>query len=230
MRTLSYERLVAGATEAGAEIGGLVEAAPAGTVRSCPDWSGSDLLAHVTGFALWVTELLTGTTEPTGPPPAPEPTGTRREWEGALARLGTVLRGTDPERPAWNWSTHPNTASFWLRRCAHELAVHRWDAATLTGEPAPVPAEQARDGIEEYFDVFVTTALDTGSVAPAEETIILEPWDGRDAITRDLPHPGPVTRLRGSTSDLFLGLWHRVPPVRLFVDGDRALVENWPHV
>lgn len=118
-----------------------------------------------------------------------------------------------------------------LRRSAHELAVHRWDAATTTASsPESVPADLARDGIEEYFDSFVATALATGAAPPTEATIALHLRDHDVTISEHLPHPGPITTLRGSSSQLLLAMWHRIEPIHLFVAGDRSLIENWPRI
>lgn len=128
-----------------------------------------------------------------------------------------------------NWSIAPDTAAFWRRRAAHELAVHRWDAETAH-TPSPIATDLARDGIAEYFEVFVATGLAAGFVPPAAATVVLEPTDRDERIERHLPHAGPETVLRGTTSDLLLALWHRRDPLALHVSGDRALLERWPHI
>ena len=69
--------------------------------------------------------------------------------------------------------------------------MHRWDAATLVAGPAePIPAPVAVDGIAEFFDEFVATALARGLVPPAARTLALE-------ISRPRPAAGvPAARPR----------------------------------
>jgi uncharacterized protein (TIGR03083 family) len=215
----------------GAAIGRCCRRHPDGTVPTCPDWTGADLLAHLTSFAVWVGDLHAARTGLGDPLPVVDPASAARDWDTTLERLIAVLRGADPHDPLPNWSTGPQLAAFWLRRAAQDVAIHRYDAALLeTSTPAPVPTDIAQDGINEYLDVFVTTALATGAAPPTEATLALEVTDLAHTITQDLPHPGPVTTLRGTASELLLALWHRHDPLRLFVDGDRALVAAWPHI
>jgi MDMPI C-terminal domain len=77
--------------------------------------------------------------------------------------------------------------------------------------------------------VFVATGLAAGVVPHAAATLVLEPTDLDERIEQHLPDPGPETVLRGTTSDLLLALWHRRDPVSLYVGGDEALLERWPH-
>lgn len=231
MQIVDHERLFNGIIAEGAEIGRLCRSAPDTHVRSCPAWTGADLLAHLTGFALWLPDVFAGTTSMWTPLPTVNHADALKEWDEALDGLVRTLRQTDLDAPVPNWSICPDTAEFWLRRSAHEFAVHRWDAATTADSPpAAVPADLARDGIEEYFDSFVATALATGAAPAAEATIALQLRDHDVTRSKHLPHPGPTTTLRGSSSEILLAMWHRIDPIELFVDGDRSLIENWPHI
>ncbi|WP_233626950.1 MULTISPECIES: maleylpyruvate isomerase family mycothiol-dependent enzyme [unclassified Saccharopolyspora] len=215
----------------GAEIGRLCRLHPAQTVPSCPDWTGADLLAHLTGFTRWLRGLYDGKGDIAAPVPVIDPGACTLEWDRTLEELLSLLRGTDPQAAVPNWSIGPQTAKFWLRRCAQDVAIHRWDAARLISRsPDPVPADIALDGVDEYLHVFIGTALAGGATPEAEATIVLEMTDLDRHVRRDLPRPGPVTTLRGAASDLLLGLWHRRDPLGLFVSGDRELVAAWPRI
>jgi MDMPI C-terminal domain len=107
--------------------------------------------------------------------------------------------------------------------------VHRWDAETAH-TPTLTPIDLARDGIAEFFDVFVATGLAAGTVQPTAATLVLEPTDLDERIEQHLPDPGPETVLHGTTSNLLLALWHRRDPVSLHVGGDRAQLKRWPHI
>jgi len=91
-----------------------------------------------------------------------------RTYDADLGRFVAALGALDPETPVPNWAASAQTAAFWQRRAVHELAVHRWDAATIgvgpTGTVAPMPVapDVADDGIAEFFDVFVATGIAFG--------------------------------------------------------------------
>lgn len=219
----------------GAAIGLLCRQHPDRTVPSCPEWTGADLMAHLTSFTTWLRALFAGTPLE-GPLPQVEPHDAVRDWDETLDHLVALLRDTDPSSDVPNWSTGQQTAAFWLRRTAQDVAIHRWDAARLvTDAPDPVPADVARDGVGEYLDVFVTTAFAMGhapdnTAHDNSATVELEMTDFDHTVRRDLPSPGPITTLRGTASDLLLGLWHRLEPRELVVGGDAALMATWPHI
>jgi uncharacterized protein (TIGR03083 family) len=215
----------------GRRIGELARAAPAERVESCPLWTGRDLLAHVSGFARLVGALIDAAGGE--PPPAPEvdPAEAASTYDRGLARLVERLGGTPPDAPVWNWSVAPRVAGFWTRRAVHELAVHHWDAETIGGgHPAPIATDVAEDGIAEFFEVFVATGLAAGMVPPAPTTLALELTDSGKRVEHQLAGPGPVTTMRGSTSDVLLALWRRLDPLSLRVDGDRRVLEAWPTI
>ncbi len=212
----------------------LAVAARAGrdaTVRSCPDWTGADLLAHTTGFARYVPGLFDGSIPLTVPVPPVAPDEADRTWDADLAALLSLLHDTPADTPVPNWSVLPDTAAFWVRRAAQEFTVHRWDAQTTgTGNPDPVPAQIARDGIAEYFEAFTATAFAAGRAPRSRATLVLELTDTGERTEHHLPDPGPETVLRGTASDLLLALWHRRDLMTHHVDGDRAVLERWPRV
>lgn len=229
--SLSTDRFLESIASDGAEIGRLCRSHPARAIPTCPEWTGADLLAHLTAFSEWLRNLWAGSGAVASPLPVVESEEAARNWDRTLTDLLALLRETDPRAPMPNWSSGPQTAAFWLRRCAQDVAIHRWDAARLTEQdPDPVPADIALDGIDEYLHIFITTAFATGSAPEGHDTLRLEITDLGHAAQRDLPHPGPVTVLRGSASDLLLGLWHRRDPLELFADGNRQLIAQWPHI
>jgi Mycothiol maleylpyruvate isomerase N-terminal domain len=71
----------------GRRIAEAVRADPAGRVTSCPDWSGADLLAHVTGFARLLTDLVAGHAGRDTPFPKVPPDEAARTYDSDLARL-----------------------------------------------------------------------------------------------------------------------------------------------
>jgi uncharacterized protein (TIGR03083 family) len=212
-------------------IAAAVRVDPDGRVVSCPDWSGADLLAHVSGFARLVTDLCAGRADGDTEFPRVPVDEAARTYEADLDRFVATLRALPPDAPVPNWAAAPQTAAFWQRRAVHELAVHRWDAETIGGgDPAPVEPEVADDGIAEFFDVFVATGFAFGFVPPAQTTLVLEATDTGARWVQHLPDPGPVTTVRGTASDLLLAVWRRRDPLAHDVDGPRAVLEQWPSI
>jgi uncharacterized protein (TIGR03083 family) len=212
----------------GSRLRAAVRVDPDGRVASCPDWSGADLLAHVSGFARYLTDLFAGQGgRDTFPKVSPDEAA--RTYDADLARLVATLR-TAPDTPVPNWAVAPKTAAFWQRRAVHELAVHRWDAGTIAGGPAAVDRDVAVDGIAEFFEVFVATGLAMGMVQPAHATLLLEVTDCGIRREEHLPDAGPVTTLRGAASELFLALWKRHDLLAHHVDGPREILEQWPSI
>jgi uncharacterized protein (TIGR03083 family) len=212
-------------------IAAVTRAAPDRQVPSCPDWTGRDLLAHVSRF----TRLLPALLEAGGAQPDSLPDLTVEEaaadYDENLQRMIATMRATPPDAPAFTWSVAAPVAGFWSRRAVHELAVHRWDADTITtAEPAPVPTEVAVDGIAEFFEVFVRTGLAAGMVPPAAVTLVLEITDTGQRQEHPLPEPGPQTTLRGTASDLLLAVWRRHDPLAHHADGDPTVLAAWPSI
>jgi hypothetical protein len=161
------------------------------------------------------------------------------EWlaEGAND-LMDVLGQTDldTQRPSW---TGPQPGHWWLRRVCHEAAMHRWDAYAPSGRPEPIDADQARDGVEEVFEVFVPHRMQFDSLAGSGETIHLHATDIEDGEWRlelladelrwERAHAKCDVAARGPVSDLLLLLWSRIPPSELETFGDTALLDRWQH-
>ena len=215
----------------GHELGRLCRERPDAVVRSCPDWTAAELLAHASGFCRTLRELFAGGRDAREPAVEVRRDEALTSWDDDLAALLRLLATTDPATPVVNWSVRADDAAYWYRRAAHEFAIHRWDAATTAdGEPAPVPADLARDGIEEFFEAFVATALTYGRIPPKDATMVLELTDRDETLRHDLPRPGAETVLRGTASDVVLALWHRHDLLSLHVGGDPAVLRTWPHI
>src|SRR5690606_26574040 len=106
------------------------------------------------------------------------------------ARLVEVGGATPPDAAVW---TFPGmgVASFWFRRQAHEVALHRVDADLAAGEPAPaLDPELARDGLDELFDVIVAFRLRERLIGSGE-TVHLHRTDGDGEWLVRLTPDGP---------------------------------------
>jgi uncharacterized protein (TIGR03083 family) len=216
----------------------LVEAAAgnfAAQVPGCPGWSVRDLVAHtgeVHRFWCQVVERRLqdpGESEPIHVPSDDELPVWFREGAG---QLGTVLSSIDGSIGVWTWSRQKD-AAFVKRRMAQETAVHSWDAQSATAKAEPIEADLARDGVDEFFDVFMP--VEEARLTGNGETIHLHRTDGDgewivtlgDRITVARGHRKADTAVRGSGSDLLLMLWRRVPPSQLEVLGQPANLERF---
>ncbi|SDC10553.1 maleylpyruvate isomerase family mycothiol-dependent enzyme [Actinokineospora iranica] len=165
---------------------GAAEDAP--WVPSCPDWTVSDLVAHLGWVHRYVTHLVRERiiepvdpagadfldlpadragwpTPERGPSRGPIPAGLI-EWfaEGAAA-LTDLFRDRDPAERVWTWAGE-REVGFWARMQTIEAAVHHWDAANALGVAKPVDTELAEDAIDHAFAVMVAARRTRGKAEP----------------------------------------------------------------
>ncbi|HEX4018796.1 MAG TPA: maleylpyruvate isomerase N-terminal domain-containing protein [Frankiaceae bacterium] len=209
-----------------------VGAAPDAAVPSCPGWDNLTLVRHI-GRIWHYASRQARTTEPLDASGAPEDGEDSLVWAAdGLTALLLTLTETGPEAPAWNWArSEPDTAAFWYRRMAQETAVHCWDADSATGDPAPVTAWLAADGIDEVMTMWLPRrrgqakeditgtvhlhAADPSEGHPSEWFVELGP---RGKVTCRYAHEKGDAVLRGASSDILLRLWKRPSGVEEFGD------------
>ncbi|MDG4773185.1 maleylpyruvate isomerase N-terminal domain-containing protein [Solwaraspora sp. WMMD792] len=214
-------------------------------VPSCPDWTVVDLVHHLGIVYMWVRETVSrGVADPREerPPAAAKPDGAEAVgwWQQEYDALVTLLDGLDPELPAWNWAPQAKKVGFWVRRVAHETAVHRWDAQTAVVGVEPVEAKLAVDGISEVLDTWLPAGRRRNhqpayGVTHLVATDADQEWyvrlrgEGMALLDTDtiLDSDDHHTRTlaTGTASDLLLGLWGRVQFDVLDVSGDAALLD-----
>ena len=190
------------------------------------------LAAHVGGLWHWASRQLRQTA-PVDRPERPAAGDGALDWvEGGLSALLGVVRETDPQATAWNWTrSEPQTAAFWVRRMTQETAMHRWDAQDAAGEPDPIVSWLAADGVEEVMTMWLPArrgrskedvtgtahlhATDVGADQPSEWFLQLGP---AGAMNYQHVHRKGDAALRGSASDILLRLWERRSQVGQFGD------------
>jgi uncharacterized protein (TIGR03083 family) len=225
----------------------LVQAPPDTRVPGCPDWSLSELGAHAGDFAAFYSHLVCDTTGAARPPwPNTWRHGAAAPLDGRPAAayfhdraqfLLSLLRTTAPDAEVRTWNAEDQTAHFVARRAAHELAVHRVDAQLAVGEPHPIDAEVAADGIEEIFtmldklDLFEPGGQDTprGRLQLVPDDVTRQ-WTilmagratevRREATAADL-------ELAGTACDLELLLYGRPTLGTVGRTGDHAVLDAW---
>jgi len=211
-------------------------------VPSCPDWTVDDLLRHVGIVQRWATgQVAERGTERVWNDDVDKPTehDALLDWvrEGS-AGLVAVLRATPPDTAMW---TFPGMgeASFWSRRQAHEIALHRVDVQLAEGGGGrtvePIETTLAADGIDEFLDAVVPNRLRDRMVGNGE-TFHFHRTDGDGEWLVRLTPAGPEIEhahakgdlaVRGGASDLLLVLRNRGGLDGVEVFGDAALLDRW---
>lgn len=207
-------------------------------VPSCPLWTITDLLGHIGRIHRWVAKIIEDRATDRGKhwsESAPPPPDELIDWFAAgVPMLADALTSAGPAAEMWTW-TSDHSAAFWARRQAVETAVHRVDAQLARGEFDPVETALAVDGIDELFDL-IAFWPSADRVRGEGETLHFHCTDADgEWLVRLHPDRVDVTRehakgdvaARGAASDLLLFVYGRVPPERLEVFGDAALLTRW---
>ncbi len=200
---------------AGARIAEIGASHPDVEVPRYEGHSVTDLLRH-TGQIHRRTTRVVKERLTERPEPEPAPDGDVPAWftDGMLEMVAT-LEEADPVMSCWGFGPRP-TVAFWTRRMAIETDVHRWDAESAAGKPAPFPDEVALDAIDELQVMslpwtrlteprrpgpIVTFAPDGAS----DSWTIVENEDGYSIV------PGALAEatVRGAPSDVLLALFGR---------------------
>ncbi len=194
----------------------------AARVPGCPGWTLADLVWHLSEVQhFWTWVVRTRASDPSAysePPRRPDD-----ELLGFLtaqsAELELVLDGADPAERVWTWAPQQDVACV-LRRQTIEATVHTVDAEQVLGNEHPIPADVGLDGLDEWLEVMVPSALPDGPPASAHPVVL----HAVDADVERTLFPGsrpfPIAALTGNAGDLLLAVWRRVPLEVLTVDGD----------
>jgi uncharacterized protein (TIGR03083 family) len=222
----------------------VAQAGAGAEVPSCPGWTGADLVEHLTSELRWVRETTArGVTDrPEQIEVAPRP-----EWEVALDGLRRELTGTietlealDADLPAWNWAPQAKKASFWQRRMAHEISVHRWDAESAAGRATPIETKLAADGVNEVLDTWLPAGRGTDGAGLTGVVGLVATDGGHEFFVRERPDGGvalldtgtlldtePHERVvaTGPASDILLVLYGRLDADVLEISGEARLLD-----
>ena len=211
-------------------------------VPTCPEWTVTNLVEHLSGVHRWVTMIFETKAESMPNreevPHPPEGTDWLEWFEAGVPGLLAVLEQAGPDFRTWNWlSGGPVDSSFWPRRMAHEVIIHRADAESAAGRVSVVDSpEMAADGIDEYLgflDMRRLRAPEGLGVAgtfhfhttdtPGEWLVEITP----DAVSVRREHLKAPAAVRGPAGPLELFLYNRGPADGLEILGDAALVDAW---
>jgi uncharacterized protein (TIGR03083 family) len=198
-------------------------------VPDCPGWRLTDLGRHLAEVHSWARGIVT--TGERGEPDdiTADPLALAVDYRDQAARLLETLRSTDPDKPVWTMGPPPRTASFWVRRQAHETAMHLGDARRALGLDAPMSTELAADGVDEVATVFFPRQVRLERIPPLAHGLRLVLTDVPGAaytLAGDGTEPDApvVATVSGTAYDVLHALWHRGGIERLEVDGDGIAV------
>jgi uncharacterized protein (TIGR03083 family) len=130
---------------------------------TCPDWSASDLLRHLTSVHYFWAGVLSRNarteadiagveqSKPVRPSATPDLLALR---ERATAALCNQLESLDDAEPRWSWWPPEQTVGFTRRMQTHEATMHRVDAELAAGRTVSAIAPHvAADAVDHAVDV-----------------------------------------------------------------------------
>ncbi len=194
-------------------------------VGACPGWDVAELATHLGRVHRWATAALSSS-DPVGFPPGPASEDVRPWVERGAADLLAELAARDPAQPCWSFAA-PHTVGFWVRRQAHESAMHRWDAETALGRPASIDAGLAGDGVAEVVEMMYPRQVSLGRQAALHPALVLRARSHEWVVGGD----GPRAVLAADPGELLLLLWKRRTLEEVLagggrLEGDRSAAET----
>jgi uncharacterized protein (TIGR03083 family) len=225
------------------------------TVPTCPEWTLALLVHHIGGNLRSVEKAVrTRTTPDVADEQVPEAAGPESDNTTALdawladaaTTFADTLRGAGPEGRARVFGFQGGTA-FWARRAAHDLVIHRADAAATLGADYAVAPEMAADAIDELLQLvsdpqLADSAPRFADLRGSSKSIHLHATDvepelgaewlielGTDGFSWRRGHEKGTVVLRGPLVDVLRVFYRRLPAdsERVEVLGEAALLHFW---
>lgn len=191
-------------------------------VPTCPGWTVTDLLGHLWVIQTWVQSILRARemqpTQDAGPSPV-------ADFIDGIPDFLTAMRAITADEPCWNFGPEPRRAGWWIRRQAHEHAIHRVDLEAALGTTPTFEAAFAADGVDEVLSVFYPRQVRLARIGPIAETIRIVAADTGDEWA--LGDGDPVASVTADAYALYLGVWKRSDLAAVArIDGDAAAVRR----
>lgn len=175
------------------------------SVPACPGWTLDALFGHLGSIERWAVEVVrAGKYVPEPAPPAEE----AATWflDGAPEFLATMT-SLDPAAPCWSFGPPPHQAGFWLRRQAHEHAIHLVDAHQASGMADPEFAEDfLLDGIDEALTMFAPRQLRLKRMANPGKAVTFRIPGG---TAWNFGNGDTAASITAAPQKMYLGLWGR---------------------
>ena len=237
----------------GARLAAMPADAIHAPVPAVEGWKLEDVVRHTGKVHRWVTAVLglaadADIGDAAGPASLPHGAEALTAYASSLDALLAAFARRDPVDPIPTFAGYADVA-WWARRQAHEVSVHRIDAADAVHAaggpvPAPLAVDGAADGIDEWARFFLAVRWNQrfgpfpadldGRTVHIHGTDDPPPPDGAEWLLRfgdgtvevDAAHAKGDVALRGSTQSLFLTLWRRRPLADLDAFGDGAFADR----
>lgn len=213
-------------------------------IAGCPGWNLGDLAIHMVDVQRWATHIVRTRQVGEHGVSSPAPAAAASALRASSEEIVQALAAADPQEPCWNFTGAPQVMSFWFRRQAAEVAVHRWDAeAAVSSSPTPIEAELAAHTIDEFVHLILQRTIERDNIdvskitsdvhvhctglddidAPGEWTF--EIIDGALVVTDE--HRKSAVALRGPASNLALALYGRMGRDDVEVFGSAESLDQW---
>ena len=161
------DRFSAGLRACTAELARIIDGDLDRPVPTCPGWTFRQLATHLGRGHRWAAQIVA--TRATAPVPVrevadgklPEDPVRHAPWLNAGADQVIEAVAAAGSELVWTM-TGMRPASFWLRRRAHEAAVHLADAQLAAGRDVDLASDLAADGVDEWLGL-----LAAGAAGPA---------------------------------------------------------------
>ncbi|TQF65589.1 hypothetical protein FK531_21055 [Rhodococcus spelaei] len=214
-------------------------------VPTVPGWTLERVVRHTGKVHRWVRATLAAGPDAqldgaAGLESLPHGRDCLPAYRDALDALLAELVAHDVDRAAPTFAG-PGTIRFWMRRQAHEVAVHRVDAADAVHAaggvaPEPVDPAGAADGVDEWARLMLARALPSVPEVLHGRTVHLHGTDTPDAewLLRCTPegvqveagHAKGDVAVRGTAEELLLTMWRRRPLAALEMFGDVSVAQH----
>jgi uncharacterized protein (TIGR03083 family) len=236
---MDVERLLAELLQQGESLdraAGLAD--PQAPVPSCPGWTVTAAVQHLTRVHRRVTAIVRGQ-DPAAAiegfrPEPPELAGIYRD--GLTGLVQALREAPDDLQARTLWPTD-SAKHFWARRQAHETAIHRVDVELAAGYGvAEFAPDFAVDGLDELV-MGMGAGRFAGAGLDRPRTIVLTPIDANECWTVRLgssgsvperePADNPDLGIYGLASDLYRWAWNRADDSEVSLRGELALADLW---
>ncbi|SHN39202.1 maleylpyruvate isomerase family mycothiol-dependent enzyme [Cryptosporangium aurantiacum] len=229
-------------------------AGPDAAVPTTPEWTVTDLVAHVGQTQHWIAEIIERRiTDPTQLPTAMAVLPTDpREWRAWLSesaqRVANACSDDALDAPVFNAAGDERTGTrFWMINVLNETVVHGFDAATAADRPTDIDADVAAALISHHLAMLTSPTWEmlrsesaralrgTGQSLQWVATDTEGAWfvERRpDRATWRLGTQDADVTVTGPAQSLLLTLTRRLPltdrgATGITVDGDADLAQHW---
>ena len=216
----------------------FASAGPEMPVPATPKWDLGRMVKHIGTVFVWGAKVVEQRPERVDPKSLeiglPAERSDYGDWlVETAAKAASVMSRAAPTDDCWSWGAD-SSVLFWSRRLAHEISVHRWDVQSAFGEPEPINAALARDGLNEILENLASRP-DT-DLRGAGERLHLHATDcegewlitiGAEGVEFKHEHEKGDVAARATASDLLLLILGRVAPSSLEVFGDASQLHTW---